>query len=371
MELYGILPTLVAEVTPEYRESYPSDLGIPLEPYVGLGALLRPLPERVRLYARAVIEQKFGFAAPILSADGLDEFDSYNVSDLTPYHAYQLTGLVRRCPRKRLIVTLWENIPRRESRSFFPYPYTKAVAEAAVHFLAVSRVAAAAAILRGIDKRRITLIHPAMDCVRFQPRARNPDLATRWGVAPDDCVLLYNGRLQRSKGLDWLLYSIAYLGASRPHLQHHLLLLVVGSGRECDHYVALSKALNLADRVRFLGQVRYRDLPMVYNLADLFVLPSIPTRWWQEQLGFALLEAMASGLAIIASRCGAIPEVLANAGVLVSPGNFEELAEAICSLAEDEKRRRNLGEQARMLVSSRNAPERCAQEIARVVARCA
>lgn len=103
-------------------------------------------------------------------------------------------------------------------------------------------------------------------------------------------------------------------------------------------------AAGLEDRVTFTGELDAAELDRLYALAHLFVLPS-----WYEGYGMALTEALVRGLPVVSTRGGAIPwTVPEEAGVLVTPGSVEELADALRALMEDADRRRALAAAARV-----------------------
>jgi len=77
------------------------------------------------------------------------------------------------------------------------------------------------------------------------------------------------------------------------------------------------------------------------------VLPSLPTMTWQEQLGMVLVEAMACSKPVVAAASGSIPEVVADAGLLFTPGNCFELSERISRLMDDRSLLKALGTKAR------------------------
>ena len=99
--------------------------------------------------------------------------------------------------------------------------------------------------------------------------------------------------------------------------------------------LAEDTTLPLLERTRFLAQVPYAEMAELHRAADVFVLPSVPTREWQEQWGQSLLEAMATGTPAIASRTGGTPELLELGGLelLVAPGDPYELGNALLGLA--------------------------------------
>jgi glycosyltransferase involved in cell wall biosynthesis len=87
-------------------------------------------------------------------------------------------------------------------------------------------------------------------------------------------------------------------------------------------------------------------VPELHRLADIFVLPSIATRTVQEQFGMVLIEAMATGKPVLATRCGAIDEVVGPAGLLVQANDCHRLAEGLHTLISRRDLREQYGEQA-------------------------
>jgi glycosyltransferase involved in cell wall biosynthesis len=162
---------------------------------------------------------------------------------------------------------------------------------------------------------------------RFQPRDRlRSDGRERFSLGAGP-VLGYVGRLIPEKGIDWLLRSwpgAAAMGAT---------LVIAGDGplRE-----AVQSAASTDPSIRVLGSVASDQIPSLMAALDALVLPSLSTRDWEEQWGRVLVEAMAAGTPIIASRTGAIPEVVGRAGVMVTEGSTPELSEAIERVLSDQ-----------------------------------
>jgi glycosyltransferase involved in cell wall biosynthesis len=100
--------------------------------------------------------------------------------------------------------------------------------------------------------------------------------------------------------------------------------------------------LGLKEKVQFTGYVTHQDLPIVYNLADVFVYPS---RY--EGFGLPPLEAMACGTPVITTSVSSMPEHVGDAGILVPPGDMEALTGAMARLAADESLREELGKRGR------------------------
>jgi glycosyltransferase involved in cell wall biosynthesis len=141
-------------------------------------------------------------------------------------------------------------------------------------------------------------------------------------------------------------------------------LVLVGDGPLRAELEAFSDREGLSDRVAFLGA--RDDVPATLEAADLFVLAS---RW--EGLPFAVLEAMFSGLPVVATRVGGIPEAVADGetGILVPPGDIRALAEAVERLAADPRLRREMGAAGRRRAAACFTEARMLAESAEIYAR--
>jgi glycosyltransferase involved in cell wall biosynthesis len=124
----------------------------------------------------------------------------------------------------------------------------------------------------------------------------------------------------------------------------------VGDGPHAAPLRRLAGELQLADTAAWLGDVPRSQLAAEYNRADVFCLPSV-----QEGFGIVLLEAMAAGKPIVASRAAAIPEVAPH-GLLVEPENAEALAAAIETLYRSPEQRVAIGAEGLRRVEAFDAP---------------
>jgi phosphatidyl-myo-inositol alpha-mannosyltransferase len=197
--------------------------------------------------------------------------------------------------------------------------------------LAVSREAARYVALHFPGEYRV--LPNGVDLVRFHPRPAG---------APRELRALYVGRCDPRKGLRILLDAMIRLGNDadgRPRLG----LRIAGDGPERGPLERAARRAGLA--VEFAGGVTRADLPRLYREADLFVAPSTDG----ESFGVSLLEALASGLPVVASRIPGYAETLrdSGAGLLFEPGSPEALAAALRALAGDRVRRAAMGEMGR------------------------
>ena len=144
-------------------------------------------------------------------------------------------------------------------------------------------------------------------------------------------------RMYPRKHLQDLLHAAAVLRTGIPDVQ----IRIVGQGPEYPRLVRLHGELGLGESVILLGDVSRERLAAEYVGADVFCLPSV-----QEGFGIVFLEAMAAGLAVVACRAAAVPEVVRDGetGVLAPPRDPEALARALGSLLQDPGRAQALGE---------------------------
>ncbi|HEY5997718.1 MAG TPA: glycosyltransferase family 4 protein [bacterium] len=198
----------------------------------------------------------------------------------------------------------------------------------------------------GVDPARIRTVRHTIDARRFGPAAPDPELVRRHGLAGRRPILTV-GRLVERKGVDRVIEALPGLAAAHPDLVY----LVAGSGPQEAALRALARKLGVEDRVRFIGAVADADLPRVYNLATVFVMPSrfISRKATIEGFGLVYLEAGASGLPIVAGRSGGVTDVVRHAenGLLVDPDSPAQIAEAVGFLLEHPEEARRMGERGR------------------------
>lgn len=153
------------------------------------------------------------------------------------------------------------------------------------------------------------LIPLGVDLEAFHPRSAP--------LPRDPPVIGYVGRLERHKGVDHLVRVVA----GRPGWR----LQITGDGPERAALEGLAASLGAADRIEFRGFASGPELAERYRDLDVVAVPSIPTPGWLEQFCRVAVEAMASGVPVVASRTGAIPDVVGDAGILVEPADDDAL----------------------------------------------
>jgi glycosyltransferase involved in cell wall biosynthesis len=192
---------------------------------------------------------------------------------------------------------------------------------------------------------RFAVVPSGIDRERFgRARVQGKQQPEWFGCPPDALVVGSVGWLTDIKGHEYLIEAIAKLKQAYPSLH----LVIIGSGDRHEALLEQAESSGLRDAVHLLGH--RDDIEVCLAGMDLFVLPSL-----NEGMGRALIEAMAAGLPVIASRVGGIPAVISHeqTGLLVPPGDAASLAEALRRLLDRPEWATQLGIAASRSVDSR------------------
>ena len=197
----------------------------------------------------------------------------------------------------------------------------------------------------GAESNRITVLRNGVDVDRFKPSTAARDLVrNKFGISPVATVILTVRRLVYKNGIDTFIESARIALNQNPEL----IFLVVGTGPDRGAVQTKIQQLGMSSNFKLAGFVSDPELPAYYNAADLFVLPSKSG----EGLPLVALEAMSSGLPVIATNVGGIGEVIMkNCGELVPADNSRQMADAVLeysrkSLLEVKSAVRSVAEQA-------------------------
>jgi len=200
---------------------------------------------------------------------------------------------------------------------------------------------------------KITVIYTGIDADAYglldKYTARN-----RLNIKPTDHVIGYIGRISHEKGVHILLDAFQIFAKE----QKKITAILVGDGPFRETLIKQATTKGIMQNCRFLNH--RQDIPDIFPALDLLVLPSLT-----EGLPQILLEAMASGIPVVASDAGGVPEVVRNGitGILVPSGNPCALANAINDLLFDISKAKHFGESGRQIIEQRFTADRMVNEM--------
>lgn len=189
----------------------------------------------------------------------------------------------------------------------------------------------------GLPGDRTTVVHNGIAVEEFDLAEKRDELRRELGVGPLDPLIVSVSVLREGKGIDVLIRAAARVRDALPGAR----LLVVGEGPMRASWEGLAEKIGIAPALIWAGH--RRDVARMIGAADLFVLPTL-----HDAFPTVLLEALASGVAIVASRVGGVPEIVSDQTArLVPPGDEVALAAAILEALGDRQWRRQVGEMGR------------------------
>ena len=166
-----------------------------------------------------------------------------------------------------------------------------------------------------VDTSKIRLLYNCIDTKLFKPIDNYYQMYDKqdFGIHPNSKVVIFAGRITWEKGVDKLLESLNYIN------HPDVYLLIVGASineSNNDPYSNQLKRISNKnkDKIRFTGYIDHSELPYLYNMADIAVLPSM----WEEPAGLTMLEAMACGTPVITTRSGGIPEYVGDSAIILN-----------------------------------------------------
>jgi len=258
----------------------------------------------------------------------------------------------KKYPNKPWLLTLQEGDPPKEIEKKVGILkfWFRQIFKKADYIQVISRFLSDWAIQMGAEKEKVKIVPNGVDTERFK-RSNDQtinELKQELGVK-DEKVILTVSRLVKKNGIDDLIKAGQYL-------KFPFKILIIGSGEQEKELKNLTKRLNLEDRVIFLGQIDYNDLPKYYSVADVFVRASL-----SEGFGNVFLEAFACGTPIIGTRVGGITDFLADpsehagqgTGLFCKVNDPQDIAKKIREILEDESLRKMLAKNGIKFISNR------------------
>ncbi|MCX6718063.1 MAG: glycosyltransferase family 4 protein [Candidatus Staskawiczbacteria bacterium] len=183
-------------------------------------------------------------------------------------------------------------------------------------------------------KKEVVVIPNGISLENFEGLSKE-ESRRKLEIGPDEKIVFFAGGLHAVKGLEYLITAFKIIKEKMPEAR----LILAGEGTERRKLERLARRNDLKEQVSFIGNVPNNKIPGYMISSDIFALPSL-----SEGLPIVILEAMASGLPIVASRVRGIPEILKDKenGFLVEPKNPVKLAEKILCLLSDSELRKQI-----------------------------
>jgi glycosyltransferase involved in cell wall biosynthesis len=210
----------------------------------------------------------------------------------------------------------------------------------------------------GISEEKIHVIYNCVDVQKFKPNTDKEKLRRELGLEKEKKIVLFVGRLYSRKGLTTLVQSIPKV----VQVFKDAKFIISGGGfkQNQEKLQRQAEKVKANNHVSFLGYFPDEKLPNLYACSDIFVLPAL-----YENFPFAILEAQASGLPVISTKVGGIPELVTDNenGLLVDPADAEQLADAIIRLLQDPIFAEKLGRQGRQLMVEKFAWPHATKEV--------
>jgi len=296
---------------------------------------------RVRCYDSLSIGFRLGIPYPVPNVTSYKAFlESVKSSDLIHAHGHPyLSSFVAAKLAKRyakpFVLTqhntfikygnFWDTVERLND-----FAVGKAVLKEADKIIVVSNATMRYVLSLGADPEKIELLYNGVDLERFKPLTGVKDaVREKIGISKNAVVVITVRRLVYKNGVDTLIDSAKIAIKKNPRL----VFLAVGEGPDFAEVKARIEQLGIGSNFRLMGFVSDEDLPLYYNAADFFVLPSKSG----EGLPLVALEAMACGLPVIATKVGGISEIMMeDYGKIVPPDNPDALAEAVLEFSHRE-----------------------------------
>ncbi len=213
-----------------------------------------------------------------------------------------------------------------------------------------------------VRSEKIYTIMNGIDTVRFSPNDRDRNrLRSSLGIREGELLLMTSGTISIEKGHHLAVEALNALLKKNVNVK----LMIVGDGEYLGPLSGLIDKFGLKERVILTGFVPNESIGSYYNAADIYLIPTLRA----EGLPFALIEAMSTGLPIIASKMGGVPDIVGHGeeGLLINPDNISDMVSKVLTLLRNEDLRKELGARARHKVLNELNSEKMIDRILNVI----
>jgi glycosyltransferase involved in cell wall biosynthesis len=205
------------------------------------------------------------------------------------------------------------------------------------------------------SKNIVTVLN-GIDTSRFNPDIDTGKIREKYSFGQEDKIILFVGRIIKEKGVQNIISALPLIRKQFEDVK----LLIVGDGNYLPEVRNLVKGSKCSSSITVTGRVDADDIPFLYNLADVFVSPTLRV----EGLPYNLLEAMSTARPVVASDMGGISDLINTGedGILIPAGNINSLAAEVTKLLEDPGKAAKLGKKARVKINKKFSTEKMTDE---------
>lgn len=179
-----------------------------------------------------------------------------------------------------------------------------------------------------LPQDKIDVIPNAIDTSKYEVRVDREAVRRRYGIAPDDKIVLFVGRLVPQKGVEYLIKATSKIVSNHPNAR----IVIVGDGWLKEYLWSLAESSGYRHKILFLGFLSDSELIELTLSSDALVVPSV-----YEPFGIVALEGMAAGVPVVASNVGGLAEIIEHdrTGVLVYAGDPDSIAWGVSRILSD------------------------------------
>ncbi|WP_202614462.1 glycosyltransferase family 4 protein [Halostella litorea] len=288
----------------------------------------------------------------------LSEYDVIHI--LENYHVFSLqAAIVARRSDTHLFMSAGENIPYPlYQRNPLQWWTKKFVNDSVDAVNTTTPMAKRALIHEGVDHKKISVIPNAVDTSKFKPTS-DPDISdlSLPNDIEDSLNILFVHGLNEQKGVPYLLDAFEHI---RTNFDARLILL--GEDKLSEDRTEM---IRNSDDIIWQERIPYSEMPKVYNISDISILPSVTMVNNQEQFGVAVIEAMACGLPTVVTDVGGLPYVVEaeETSKVIQERSVDQIVSALVELLESSQLRSRLGKNGRERAVSKFGKEVVADQL--------
>ncbi|HEC91813.1 MAG TPA: glycosyltransferase family 1 protein [Candidatus Atribacteria bacterium] len=287
--------------------------------------------------------------------------DIVHVSENYHLFSFQAVRFAKRY-KKKICVTAGENIPFPPSQNNPITHYIKRYINRNVdRFTTTAPPGKQALIDEGVPSNKITIVPNTVDTDLFYPAEKNAAACNLPSSFNNTFNILFSHKLVYAKGVPYLLRAFKVFSEFVPCAR----LILTGINKLDKNSNNLLNVLKSKGIVYHIEHTEYNRMPLLYNLCDVFILPSIKTKNNQEQFGMSILEAMACEKATIVTNVGGMPWVVekGKTSIVIKERNIGDIVYAFMFLYKNEEKRREMGKAGRARVLSKFTPSVAAKQL--------